>query len=197
MKTSESIAKLSADFVKAQAELKNAVFDKVNPHFKSKYATLSAVRDTITPILAKHNLAVLQGLVRDGESWFLATRLLHSSGEWIETEYPFGLAAPQAMGSNMTYARRYSLSAICNIASEEDDDANATKDQKPDASKPIDETQFRYLQDLIEKSGSDEEKMLAFLKADNLESLNQYQYKTAETLLRKKITQKDAPHGNA
>ena len=146
MKTSDSIAKLSADFVKAQAELKNAAFDKVNPHFKSKYATLSAVRDTVTPVLAKYNMAVIQGTYPLSDGWGVMTRLVHSSGEWIESVYPFTAGEPQKMGSALTYSRRYSLAAICGIASEEDDDGNAAQ-SKPNVAptKTATRTEFQRL----------------------------------------------------
>lgn len=120
MKTSETIAELSIAFVAAQAELKNAAFDKINPHFKSKYATLAGIRDGIVPVLSKHGLGVIQGTDMD----CVVTRLIHKSGQWIESRYPLAMDKPQQMGSAMTYARRYSLAAICGIASEEDDDAN-------------------------------------------------------------------------
>jgi len=131
MKTSEKLDALAPDYIAAQTELKNAAFDKVNPHFKSRYATLAQVRDTITPVLAKHALAVIQGsLVTDGTA-IITTRLLHKSGQWIESSYPFAIGKPQEMGSAMTYARRYGLSAICNIASEEDDDGNEGNKTEP------------------------------------------------------------------
>lgn len=133
MKTTESIANLSKAYVAAQADLKNAAFDKENPHFKSRYATLAGVRDAVAPILSKHGLAVLQGTDVRPEGLFIITRLLHSSGEWIESMYPFAVDKPQQMGSAMTYARRYCMSAICGIASEEDDDGNEGQkgEQKP------------------------------------------------------------------
>ena len=131
MKTSDKIDALAPAYIAAQTELKNATFDKINPHFKSRYATLAQVRDTVTPVLAKHDLAIIQGsIVSDGGAC-ITTRLLHKSGQWIESSYPFSAGKPQEMGSAMTYARRYGLSAICNIASEEDDDGN--EGQKSDA----------------------------------------------------------------
>lgn len=125
MKTSENTADLFKAFVAAQAELKNAAFDKVNPHFKSKYATLAGMRDGIAPVLTKHGLAVIQGTSCEGTDAAVDTRLVHTSGQWIESRYPFQIDKPQQMGSAVTYARRYSLAAICGIASEEDDDGNA------------------------------------------------------------------------
>jgi hypothetical protein len=131
MKTSENTADLFKAFVAAQAELKNAAFDKINPHFKSKYATLAGMRDGIAPVLTKHGLAVIQGTSFDGQEAAVDTRLVHTSGQWIESRYPFQIDKPQQMGSAVTYARRYSLAAICGIASEEDDDGNAANTSPP------------------------------------------------------------------
>ena len=129
MKTSKTIDLLSKAFVSAQADLKNATFDKVNLHFKNKYATLAGMRDSIAPALAKHGLAVIQGTAEKPSGFTVSTRLIHQSGQWIESEYPLPLGEPQKMGSAYTYARRYSLAAICGIASEEDDDGNATNEK--------------------------------------------------------------------
>jgi len=136
MKSSDTIDKLSTAFVAAQAELKNAAFDKVNPHFKSKYATLAGIRDGIAPVLSRHGLAVIQGTACPASGPVVTTRLVHTSGQWLESEYPFSLDKPQQMGSALTYARRYCLAAICGIASEEDDDGNAAQSGETAMSKP-------------------------------------------------------------
>lgn len=133
MRTSETIDKFAAAMAAAQAEMKNAAFDKENPHFKSRYATLAAVRDTVAPVLSKHGLSVVQTTDFDGGAWLVQTRIIHTSGQWIESVYPFAIDKPQQMGSALTYARRYSLSMICGIASEEDDDGNEAQkgEQRP------------------------------------------------------------------
>lgn len=115
--------------VKVQAELKNATLNKVNSHFKSKYADLAGIRDTVMPVLSKHGFSIIQ-LTEIGASGFcLVTMLLHESGQFIEGRYPLPdlLEKPQAMGSAVTYARRYALSAMCGIAAEEDDDGEAAQ----------------------------------------------------------------------
>ena len=134
MKTSDSIKELSGAFVAAQAELKNAAFDAKNPHFGNRYASLAGMRDGVVAVLSKHGLAVIQGTAFDSGIASVNTRLVHKSGEWIESVYPFAVDKPQAMGSAYTYARRYSLAAICGIASEEDDDATegSKTDKKPE-----------------------------------------------------------------
>ena len=127
MRTSENIAALSAALAKAQGEMKNATLNKVNPHFKSKYADLAGIRDTVIPSLSKNGLAVVQGTSIENGQLVVTTRLVHSSGEWMESQFPIAIDKPQAMGSAYTYAKRYSLSAMCCIAADEDDDANAAQ----------------------------------------------------------------------
>lgn len=139
MKTSETINELAAALAKAQGEMKNALAAQDNPFFKSKYAELSVVRDAVTPALTKNGIAVVQ-MTDIGEGCLIVcTRLIHSSGQWIESHYPItnDVNKPQAMGSAMTYARRYSLSAICGIASEKDDDGNAANAHGQDAPPPV------------------------------------------------------------
>lgn len=129
MKTSENIEALAKALAAAQKELKNATLNKTNPHFKSKYADLAGIRDATAPILAKHGLSISQFTTMLDGGLVLSTRLLHESGQWMEGEYPLPLVLekPQAMGSALTYARRYCWSAVCGIAAEEDDDGLAAQ----------------------------------------------------------------------
>lgn len=130
MRTSEQINELAAALAKAQAEMKNAKLNKVNSHFKNRYADLAEIRDTVTPALSKHGIAVTHGMdAVDGGGLVVVTRLIHSSGQWIESRFPIAYDKPQTMGSAITYARRYNLSAIANIAADDDDDANAANDK--------------------------------------------------------------------
>ena len=131
---------LAAALAMAQGEMKNAVLNKVNPHFKSKFADLAAVRDATIPALASHGLSIVQFTkIQDG-SLSLITRLMHDSGEMIEGEYPLPAisTAPQQMGSALTYAKRYCWSAMCGVAADEDDDANAAQDGAKDAPAVVD-----------------------------------------------------------
>ena len=134
IRTSESIQKISAALAKALPEVQNATKDATNPHFRSDYASLQAVLATTKPVLAEHGLVVIQGPGWDGEHCTLTTRILHESGEWIETVAgtPVSKADPQGVGSAITYLRRYSLAAMAGIG-QEDDDGNAAS-EKRDAS---------------------------------------------------------------
>jgi hypothetical protein len=128
MKTSEQIDALSTALVKAQGALKNPPKNKINPHFKSAYVDLSDGLDTIRECYSKHDLSFIQGTsVVDGII-ILNTRIVHKSGQWIESEYPVGgFGKPQEMGSAMTYARRYALFGMVGVAGEDDDDGNAAQ----------------------------------------------------------------------
>lgn len=129
MRTSEDIKDLATALAKAQGEMKNAPLNKVNPHFKSKYADLAGIRDATAPILAKNGLTITQFTTVTEDGLVLTTRLLHTSGQWMEGEYPLPLdvSKPQQMGSALTYARRYSWSSVCGISADEDDDGNAAQ----------------------------------------------------------------------
>ena len=119
---------LATALAKAQAECQNVVMNKVNPHFRSKYADLAAVRDAVIPAFTKHGLSIVQAPTTDGFSGFsLETRIMHQSGEELVFNFPLppDVTKMQAVGSAISYARRYTLSALAGIASEEDDDGNA------------------------------------------------------------------------
>ena len=121
MKTSEQISELAAALAVAQGMMENAIMNRTNPHFKTKYADLAAVLNAARKPLSANGLAVVQ-TIGDG---VLHTRLLHTSGQWIASEHPLPMSGrPQEIGSALTYARRYSLSALIGIAADEDDDAN-------------------------------------------------------------------------
>jgi len=141
MTTSEQINELAAALAKAQAAMKNAALNKTNPHFRSKYADLAGIRDAVIPSLTANGIAVVQTLDVLGHPacdspprLYVLTRLLHASGQWIESRCQIpDVPDMQKMGSAITYARRYSLSAICGIAADEDDDANEAARPNGDA----------------------------------------------------------------
>jgi hypothetical protein len=127
MHKSESIAALAAALSKAQAAMRCAMKDSENPHFRSKYADLQSVWEAAREPLAKNGLSVVQvpGTTERGVS--VETLLLHESGEFIGgvVEIPLAKMDAQALGSGLTYARRYSLAAVVGIAPGDDDDAES------------------------------------------------------------------------
>jgi hypothetical protein len=134
MKTSEQVDKLYPAFIAFQAEVPSVLKDGNNPHFKSKYATLPAITESVRPYLAKHGLGFTQSLAyRDGVQ-LIFTRVMHTSGQWMEDEgYVLNPTKndPQGMASAVTYARRNTLGATCGIVTEDDDDGNRASEPAP------------------------------------------------------------------
>jgi hypothetical protein len=127
MNSSATIKELASALEKAQAEMSNPTFDSTNPHFKSKFASLAAVREAVLPVLNKHGLSVTQfPKAEDGKAGCV-NRLMHRSGEWLEDEclLPLDKNNAQGAGSCITYARRYSLQGIGGVVADEDDDGHA------------------------------------------------------------------------
>lgn len=114
----------------AQAECKNVTMNKKNPHFGSSYADLSAVRDMVIPIFTKHGFSIIQAPNYEDGVFFLETALIHTSGAHLRWRYPLpgDPSKVQQIGGAITYARRYTLSSIACIASEEDIDGEETTD---------------------------------------------------------------------
>lgn len=130
MTHSESLKELAPALAKAQAAMKAATMDGENPHFRSRYATLASINDAVKKPLADHGLCVVQGVGAGEGTAKVSTMILHSSGEWIASELalPVGeRATPQAIGSAITYGRRYGLAAMCGVVSDSDDDATAAE----------------------------------------------------------------------
>lgn len=123
MNTSAEIKQLAAALLSFHKEVGKISKDANNPFFKSKYASLSGILDTISDPLQKNGLTIVQ--FPEGE-YGLTTRLLHSSGEWMESTYFMKPKneTPQDAGSVITYQRRYAIGAILSLNIDEDDDAN-------------------------------------------------------------------------
>lgn len=128
MKSSDSIGALSAALAAAQAEMTNPIKEALNPHFKSRYADLPAIVDAVRGPLTKHGIAFIQVTRMDANVLMVETVLAHAeSGEWISSESPVIElpATQQAIGSALTYQKRYQLAAMCGVAGDSpDDDGN-------------------------------------------------------------------------
>jgi hypothetical protein len=125
------MADLVSSVAKAQAEMKNANLNKVNPHFKSKYADLAAIRDAVVPAMSKHGVQVSQFTDIMGDREVVRTEL--RKGEAVQqsiTPIIYERKNAQQYGSALTYARRQGLAAIACISAEEDDDGNAVSTGK-------------------------------------------------------------------
>ncbi len=130
MTRSDSIAALIAALVKAQPHIKTATKSSTNPHFKSKYADLAEIEEACMGALNAAGIAVLQPTRADGQHVTVTTMIAHSSGEWLAEDLTLDAVqnTPQAVGSAITYGRRYGLAAMVGVAPD-DDDGNAASRQ--------------------------------------------------------------------
>ena len=186
MKTSESIAALAAALCKAQSQMGGAAKSADNPFFKSKYADLSSVVQAVKQPFADNGLSYVQFPISTQSAIGVVTRLMHESGEWIEQDYylPLQKLDPQAAGSAITYARRYSLQAVAGIPAEDDDGESSMLRGKP---KTITPPQVESLYDALEESDSDLEKFLKTFKKQSLEEFTEPEYIRALQMIEMKM----------
>lgn len=136
----QSRAELYAALAKARHEMPKLVFNDSNPHFKSKFANLSAIFDCAMPALTANGLMLVQIPEFDGETVSLWAVLTHASGQSWEFS-PLRLRPTKSdvhgIGSAITYAKRYQVAALMGLAADADDDGNGavSGDSKPDAGK--------------------------------------------------------------
>ena len=130
------LGELYAALSKAQAAMKPAVLNKVNPHFKSKYADLDSIWEAVRGPLAANGLCVYQFPEANGAAVTVQTVIGHSSGASISSSLTLiaDKVTPQGIGSAITYARRYGLAAMCGVSAVEDDDANEAEPLPKNAS---------------------------------------------------------------
>jgi len=123
MKTSDSINEIAPALILAQSQMGGAVKGAANPFFKSKYSDLTSVMQAVSVPFASNDLCFIQGAEYSEGRIAVATRIIHKSGQWIEStiELPAVKNDPQAYGSAVTYAKRYGLQAMAGVPSIDDD----------------------------------------------------------------------------
>lgn len=133
---SDALDKLAAALSKAQGEIKSAAKDSVNPHFKSHYADLASLDEASKEALAKNGLSIVQMPRASGRQVTLVYLLLHESGQYLGSDCMMTAQqdTPQAVGSCITYLRRYTKAALVGI-SQSDDDGNEAS-HRTETSKP-------------------------------------------------------------
>src|SRR5437870_7520433 len=137
-RSSEAVSQLAGALARAQAELENpekaltATIASSFPREESRtfrYASLASGLEIVRKCLTKHEIATVQATTIEPETGLikLTTTLLHTSGEWIASDWPVcpvsETVAPHRMGAALTYARRYALFTLVGIAGEDDLDA--------------------------------------------------------------------------
>jgi hypothetical protein len=166
---SESNTKIAAAFAKAWAEMENPkhnskvkVQTKNGGSYTFEYTDLGGIFDEAKQVFRDNGISILQNAstkeLNGNLMISVETMLLHSSGEWIKSE-PLQMPSStnmQDMGGQITYMKRYSLSAMLGLATEKDDDANgASGNDYQMKKKTASENQLNYVDNLLKKNESD------------------------------------------
>lgn len=143
IKSSPQINEIASALAKAQGTMKPAAFNRCNTHFRQKYADFTSCMEACRGPLSENGLAVTQLPSTNNEGKFiLNTLLLHTSGQWMSCEFPLVCKNPdniQALGSVLSYAKRYSLCGMLGIVADQDvDDDGEAALGRDDKQKPID-----------------------------------------------------------
>src|SRR5215475_2439529 len=131
-----ALAKAQGAFPTIERSRTVTVQTKSGGSFTYSYAPLDAILAAVRPVLAENDLAIAQLLAgaENGAGAALVTQLRHASGELIESAFPFRPPDdPQALGSLLTYLRRYAITALLGIAADTDDDGAGAKGSPPQA----------------------------------------------------------------
>lgn len=187
MNKSESIVEISKAMAKFQSEVKQPFKDKSNPFFKSKYVPLESVVESITSIAPKHGISFVQWASNDDTGRVgVSTMIMHTSGEYIEFDPVYMDAdknTAQGAGALISYLKRYSLSAVFGITSDQDDDGNhaSGNTNKPKQQPKARPEQIKDLKDKIKQAveigGDDatELKVMQWLKISDYDTVTEAQ----------------------
>jgi len=156
----ESVAQLADALAKAQMTVeppkkdKTAKIKSTKGDFSYHYSDLASLIDAIRKPFGENGLSYTQRMEWRDNVTLLVTRLMHSSGEWIDSEVPLPLyERPQEFGSALSYLRRYALGAIVGLAPEDDDGAAAQKGtpSAPPERKPVEDKMAAAITDIAEQ----------------------------------------------
>lgn len=215
MKYSEQIDLIAKALVGVQSEITDAIKD-TKAH-KYKYADLTQILDILRPLLTKYNLSVNQHPGVADNKVMIETVILHESGQWMSSvlEMPSSpvasMSPAQAVGSVITYGRRYALSAIFGISQADDDAAThvvVTQAKRPpndtpiqsdkvqqNASvgnriEPISRAQVDEIDRLIQETDTDAVRLLTYFKVNSYSEMNQSDYEKCKHMLEVKLNSK-------
>lgn len=135
--SSDKIIDLAKAMIQVQQTLKPALKDSINDFTNSSYASLKSVMEVCLTALLNHGIWMTQYPVSvDKGHLGLVTKIIHAaSGQWQSSliDMPLPKGDPQGYGSAMTYARRYGLSALLGIITEDDDAESAMQRQEAES----------------------------------------------------------------
>lgn len=183
--SSQTIGKLIEALSKAQGVMEEAKKDSKNPYFKSAYADLGSMWNACRKPLSDNGLAIVQTVDQIEGKPCLVTLLGHTSGEWIKSILPLPIAKmdPQAIGSAITYCRRYALGAIVGISATEDDDGE--KAMKVARKSTINEMQIDNILHVTNGNDALIKRVLDHNQVDSLEEIPSENYDRIMVFLEK------------
>lgn len=158
-------------------QVKSITKESNNPFFKSKFADLTTIQQTIKEPLSANKLLITQANIWDLGQMFVQTKVWHiETGEFLQSVFPVivNKQSAQDYGSAVSYAKRYSLSGLLNLViQDEDDDAEKATDRKP--KDEVGQDKRLYLLTLMEaKTWSDDVKNKLAAKIENMTTMTQY-----------------------
>jgi len=205
MITSQETGEIAAAMAKAQEKIENPTKHKTakvksdKGNYDYMYTDLATGLECIRPALSAQSIAVFQVPTTDRNgNMILLTRLIHSSGQWIESDYL--VCGPnldhQKKGSALTYSRRQSLFAMVGVAGADDDDdgraASVNGNGGGDHDGTITNAQAELIRTKLASTNADVAKFLAFFKVESVVDLRSSQFREAMNLLNaKKIPAKE------
>ena len=188
MQTSDQINELHAALSKAQGAMSGAHKGTDNPFFKSRYSDLASVMEAIRKPFADNGLSFIQAPSFGDGRVSITTRIMHSSGQWYQStlDVPVAKNDAQAVGSAITYAKRYGLQSMAGVPSVDDDGEAAVNRQPAAPPAVITADQAEILKGTIEKLDVDVAKFCTAFKISSVDQLPAVQFGRASAMLARK-----------
>lgn len=192
---------LAAALAAAFGEIESATKSANNPHFKSKYADITAVIEAIKPALIKHGLFFTQRPQPSEGGVSVETVIGHANGEELSLGtlfVPANKQDAQGFGSALTYARRYALVTAFGVPVEDDDGNAAARSPQPAiGATEMPDAEWVKLVQLVEATNTDAGRMCKNYGVNNLRLLNQDQYGEAIGILEDRLAKMAKADTNA
>ncbi len=191
MNTSESIKEIATALIKAQGQMGGVVKNQKNPFVGSRYADLNSILQVIKKPLNDNGLTYVQFPISDQQRVGVLTRLMHTSGEFLESGFTVNLEknTPQGSGSAITYCRRYSLQSLLGIPAV-DDDGEAAEHRSDN----LCGADIWSLRKLIKELGATEKKICDHYNISSLDQMSKSLYDKVTAKLKEKIAKKEIDH---
>jgi hypothetical protein len=201
---SEKINELVEALSKAQGEF--PVLEKKSKAYNYMYADLAETLQAIQPIMSKYGLSIAH-CIQEGEHSKMVSKLFHSSGQWISTEMLLEYRADgkvnamQAKGSAITYAKRYTIGCLLNLAADKESDDDGAKSSPKDSHqskvRPLSNEQIKDIAGWIKTFPESEEYLCKRYLVDSITSIPEECYESIISMFKKKYAKMKQEENNA